>query len=104
MELGGVTKQVYWFQFMEITDVEDADGDYFRDHFNNYDMGYYPFIEVDSSGVPLPPPVHPRSSMINPLKYPTDTGVPFADEWRLATETQADPVLYYHYIREKRYR
>ena len=101
-ELGNVTKKVYWFKYSEVTPVEDVDSDYFRDHFNNYDMGYYPFIEVDINGSPIETPMLERSSMVNPMRFPSDQGVPLAKEWRLTTETMADPVLYYHYIREKR--
>lgn len=105
-EFGNVTGNVYWFRFEEITEVEDADADYFV-FLGSPDIGNYPFREVDINGQPVGPfpPIYPnRSSMINPKLFPTDTGVPYADEWRLITETMADPILYYHYIREKRYR
>jgi len=103
-EYGHVTHRVYWFRYAEITQVEDVDGDYLRFHYNVPDMGYYPFIEVDINGNALPMPPNKRTSMLNPLKFPSDTGVPNAPEWRQLTETEADPVLLYHYFREKRYR
>lgn len=105
-EYGHVTHNVYWFRYAEITQVEDVDGDYFK-YLGSPDMGNYPFMEVDVNGnqVGSYPPQYPhRNSMINPMQFPSDTGVPNAPEWRLTTETMADPVLYFHYIREKRYR
>lgn len=104
-ERGKNTGRWYWFRFSEITEVDDADGEYFL-YFGYPEMGYYPFREVDTQGNPVGefPPKYVRNSMINPMNFPSDTGVPHAAEWRLITETEADPVLYYHHIREKRYR
>ena len=102
-ELGNVTGKVYWFKYGEVTEVEDQDGDYFL-YLGVPDMGNYPFRELDSNGNPVGPypPVVNRYSNLDPRQYPTDTGVPGAAEWRLQTETMADPVLYFHHIREKR--
>lgn len=114
-EYGHVTHNVYWFKYREITQVEDVDGDYFK-WLGSPTKGDYPFWETDINGNPLyeyPPSIDPDLkyptigkpvSVIDPMRFPTDTGVPNAPEWRLATETMADQTLFYHYVREKRYR
>jgi hypothetical protein len=103
-QLGPYSNKLYFFSMTTVTEVDNnQDAEVFL-HMGSPESGYYLFRETDATGKPIGafPPIDPklRSSNINPKLYPTDTGAPSAEEWRMATEVLSDPVLYFHHVRQ----
>lgn len=101
----GTTGRVYWFQYGAVTEVPiEEDAEWFL-HMGSPENGVYFYRETDASGNPIGPfpPVDEnlRQAMIDVRRFPSDRGLPPAEQWRLTSETLGDPVLYYHYIRKK---
>jgi hypothetical protein len=103
--LGPSSGLAYLFYPGCVTPVSDPrDAETFL-HMGTPESGNYLLREVDASGNPIGPfpPVDMRNrqSMINPRKFPSDQMGVSLHEWREATETYADPTLYFHHVRQK---
>jgi len=101
----GRSGKVYWFSQNYVTEVDnEEDAEWFL-RMGSPESGIYYYRETDAAGNPIGPfpPVNPelRRSMVNTKQFPSDKGVPSAQEWRLATEIMADPTLYYHFVRKR---
>jgi len=101
----GKSGRLYWFAYGYVTEVPiEEDAEWFL-HMGTPENGMYQYRETDAAGNPIGafPPINLdlRQAAIDPKTFPSDKS-PSAPEWKLMTETMADPVLYYHHIREKR--
>lgn len=101
----GHSGRVYWFASDLVTEVPfEEDANWFL-RMGSPETGIYYYRETDVSGNPIGPfpPINPelRVASIDTRRFPSDKGVPNAPEWRLITETMADPTLYYHYVRRR---
>lgn len=101
----GKSGTVYWFAQGSVTPVANNDDAEWFLHMGSPETGIYYYRETDISGNPIGPfpPVdlNNRQAIINTKRFPSDQGVPEYPEWKLTTETLADPTLYYHYIRKR---
>lgn len=97
--------RVYWFSATTVTQVDDNDDAEWFLRMGTPESGIYFYRETDVSGNPIGPfpPIDPklRQSMIDTRRFPSDKGLPPAEEWRYITETLGDPTLYFHHIRKK---
>ena len=104
-QVGPSSGKLYWFQQRIVTPVDDNnDAEYFL-HLGSPESGVYSYRETDIAGTPIGPfppiDMSKRVAMIDQRKFPTDKGMPPADEWRKVSEDLADPVLFYHKSRIK---